>query len=437
MSHDAVTSPIETERLPMPQNSARLIAVNSHVHFAPLDGLRGVAILLVVLVHCTIDQGERTAATRAVGTFTTAGWCGVHLFFVLSGFLIGGILIEAKGTAGYYRSFYMRRFLRILPLYYAFVLTVLYVLPEARHLLRGDLLHVWSGQLCILGHLYNMKEVFTSEASPDAFGMFWTLAVEEQVYLVWPAIIALCPRRRLAGVCLGLMAASFAFRLGMLLSHNVIGAFHWTPSSIDAFAAGTLVAHLLRRPGGPERLRAWGPAAFAGSGLFLVGLALGQGHFNIWRSPKTMMTVGTAALAIFFAAAIACISTGGRARPYNRVLSAQVLCSLGRYSYALYIFHGSIILVLNPWVEGRTVLGLKWGTLPAQAAYLGFVLATSYIAAYLSYHLFEKQFLRLKAWFPIAGRGFPAPPAPDPARSRQEEGSPIDTSAVMERAGAG
>jgi peptidoglycan/LPS O-acetylase OafA/YrhL len=160
-------------------------------HIPALDGLRGIAILSVMLLHFTNAiaalPGSPTSAARSVFGW---GWTGVDLFFVLSGFLITGILLDSKGHPLYFRSFYARRALRIFPLYYA-ALFLFFVVPRAIPSVPATYSFAWHDQRWFWFYLGNFHPL-----GPDAkqfIGQFWSLAIEEQFYLVWPLLIWLTP----------------------------------------------------------------------------------------------------------------------------------------------------------------------------------------------------------------------------------------------------
>jgi peptidoglycan/LPS O-acetylase OafA/YrhL len=153
-----------------------------------LDGIRGIAVLWVMLHHFQL-YGEgfppTTFLDRQVERLTISGWIGVDLFFVLSGFLITGILLDSKSNTGYFRKFYMRRFLRIFPLYYGFLFAFMFVLPlidpeGAEFQLQ------FKEQIWYWTYLINWKLATIYVSEYIGISHFWSLAIEEQFYLVWP-----------------------------------------------------------------------------------------------------------------------------------------------------------------------------------------------------------------------------------------------------------
>ncbi len=186
-------------------------------HIPALDGLRGLAILMVMVIH-QAGLVPKSALDRAVLMVLPLGEAGVDLFFVLSGFLITGILVASKGAPHYYRNFYARRFLRIFPLYYAVLFAVFFVLPHLVPSPQSKWGHV-SGpnQLWYWAYLSNWYIALkTRGPTHGVVDLSWTLSIEEQFYLTWPMVVALSSRRTLLAICAGLIASGPAFRLTMV-----------------------------------------------------------------------------------------------------------------------------------------------------------------------------------------------------------------------------
>jgi peptidoglycan/LPS O-acetylase OafA/YrhL len=364
-----------------------------------LDGLRGIAILLVLVLHFTMYGGPAPAAglDLLVHRVAVAGWIGVDLFFVLSGFLITGILYDAKGGEGYFRTFYLRRLLRIAPLYYGALAIFLVLLPavwpghEGLAWLRGESLWYWT-------YLLNFR--IAAEGWPDfgALGHFWSLAVEEQFYLFWPVAVFLLRRRPLMALCAACMALAVATRLVLHLAGNPPAAFVLAPARLDALAAGAFLALLVRSPGGLSTAVRWArPAAAAGAaGL----LALFLWKRGLPSEDPAVSVAGQALLALFFAAVLALALAARPEGRGGRWLAAPVLVFFGRYSYGLYVVHHPL-LFLKP--EGLsfglfpTVLG---SSLPGWLLFVVAGVAVSVALSLLSWHLLEKPFLDLKDRMP-------------------------------------
>ena len=347
-------------------------------HYLALDGLRGVAILLV-FIHHSLTVSGRSPVARMFETLRSIGWTGVTLFFVLSGFLIGGILLDSRGSRGYFVNFYMRRTLRIFPLYYGFLVGVLFLAPVLGHWIYGRPMEPLPGQFIFWTYLANYRDVLPACPAPIALDPLWSLAVEEQVYLVWPAFIAFCPRRWLVGVLVAILPASLAWRCGALALHRSFAwSYSWTPACLDAFAAGTLVAVMIRRADGLEWLRIWVPRVFGLTGAFLAGLWIGGRTFDFWMNATVLLTVGLTVLPLFFAALIAGIVTGCVPGPLAHILSAPGLRSVGRYSYAIYLFHVVLIDQFGNVFQTYLGSGSTWHGVPVQIGFSLVVFACAY-----------------------------------------------------------
>jgi peptidoglycan/LPS O-acetylase OafA/YrhL len=375
-----------------------------------LDGVRGLAILLVMAHNLDPFEGGVRLIDRFAELAATFGWVGVQLFFVLSGYLISGILLDTRGAPGYYRAFFGRRVLRIFPLYYGVLLLSLVIMPRLG-IAPGRLLADRGHQIWLWTYLINWAEPLGGGVA--AFPHFWSLAVEEQFYLVWPFVVArTTPRRLLHGAAV-LVVIAFGARLGLRLAGaSEGGPYMFTLCRMDALALGGAVAALLRIPAYRARAARWRGVTLAGSTLFVVGVLATRGY------PRTSFldqTFGYTILAVAFAALV--LQTvldheRGRGR-IGAVFNNAVLRSLGKYSYAIYVFHQPLNQMigerlLHHWLPQG--IGLKAGS-----AYMVCVTAASYTLAVVSYHGYEKHFLALKRYF-VPGRR-PDLPAQEP-RSR-------------------
>ena len=371
-------------------------------HLPALDGVRGLAILLVMASHLfpgnTANGG---CLLRWTGIALTHGGIGVDLFFVLSGFLITGILYDSVQERHFFRTFYARRILRIFPLYYA-VLILLFLLTGPLHI------H-WQGmEWPLLLYLQNTSWVMPlyrfHPATTISLDHFWSLAVEEQFYLVWPFLVYLFARRRsIVVVCLTLSFVSLCLRLVLALratDFNIINRD--TICRADALLLGAMLAVLLRAPLWHDRILRLAPQVAVAAFLLLasgVGLqAVLPRLIPAWRIGLEACTLSLrySVLAIFFTAFLAlCLRHGSI---YERVFSWPGLRFFGRYSYGLYVLH----LVPLPFLLGyfRELIAQvtpSKGISVVGAGLLSFGVAV--LAAVFSYHFFERPFLRLKRYF--------------------------------------
>ncbi|MGH9615353.1 MAG: acyltransferase family protein [Acidobacteriaceae bacterium] len=372
-------------------------------HLPALDGVRGLAILLVLIVHLMLfnnDTGNRWL--DSIGQLRSLGFLGVDLFFVLSGFLITGILFDTLHDAHYFRNFYMRRFLRIFPLYYGFLFLLLILTP----VLHG----VWGGrQYVLLGYMQNTGIWFPTDGFHPSdlidLNHFWSLAVEEQFYLVWPLLIFLIrDRKRLIRLSLILSACALALRIGFSIHETPFQVglvYEWTLCRMDTLMFGGCLALVLR--GEHSLSRRWAAVWFWGSGVVMVGYALTHPRIYL-SSAKFIGTFGYTMCAIAFAALIF-LSLDPDSR-WNRVFSMGWLRSLGKYSYGIYVIHILVGHLLDMWLRDWLGVSLRNFLAPrlhtrVVAILIEFVLnvIVIYGVAYLSYNLYEVRFLRLKRHF--------------------------------------
>jgi peptidoglycan/LPS O-acetylase OafA/YrhL len=354
-----------------------------------LDGIRGIAIVWVVL-HNTMDRSLAPAGgvLHLLAAVSHLGWIGVQLFFALSGFLITAGLLSSQGTLHYFRDFYAKRALRILPLYYAVLFALLVILPRV---------------VTLPARLHAEQQaplwLFTlnwTQSSPYGFGHFWSLAVEEQFYLVWPLVVWRLSPRRLLSVCVWIAAGALLVRC-VLVAHGATWGtlYENTVCRMDALALGAAGACVLRIPELRYQLlsRLWSISALA-LVLFLVGVPLTHIYD---RDSWTGQTFGYTILALCSAAFVAAVAVlpADRARAgIFAPLSWPLLRSCGKYSYAMYVFHG----LLHKWL-GEPWLVANFGerpTVQVAYAYAFVVLAASYLLGFCSYHALEKPFLDLK-----------------------------------------
>jgi peptidoglycan/LPS O-acetylase OafA/YrhL len=378
-------------------------------HVPALDGVRGLAILMVLVDHLMLfNSNNGSHWIDALAQLRGLGGTGVDLFFVLSGFLITGILYDTLQNAHYFRNFYMRRLLRIFPLYYGFLFLLLALTPW---------LHVtWGGrQYVLLAYLQNTAIWFPVSGFHPAvlvdLNHFWSLAVEEQFYCVWPLLVFLVrDRRRL--MQLSILLSIFALLLRLYLSRHgnalAAGIVHeWTLCRMDTLMLGGFLALLLRGRSSaslhPERYR-W-PAELFFWCVVLIVVEYATTHLRTeFGYTRFSATYASTLLALAYAALLFLALQPGTL--WNRLFCRAWLRSFGKYSYGIYVLHIAV-----PYLLGRIIhrlLGTSlhiWLTpcLHSRPAAILVEFAVSvavvYAAAWLSYNLYEVRFLRLKRYF--------------------------------------
>lgn len=375
---------------PPPSPSVRISG-----HLWVLDGIRGLAILLVLIYHFTLGMSGQGLAARLVFKATSAGWCGVDLFFVLSGFLITGILCDAKGSTHRFRNFYARRALRVFPLYYGVLIGVFAALPLIATT-TGGFNGVEDAYVWLWSYGTNIRVAMRGEWFP--LSHFWTLAVEEHFYMFWPAVVFLCDRKTTVRVCLGMILLALVARVWLVSQGAVLAAYCLTVCRMDALAMGGLVALAAR---GPRGLEAWASVARMTLLLGTITLtALVGWRFGLAFQDPVIQTIGYLALDVCFAALLALVVAAPASSPLAVACNLAPLRSLGRYSYGLYVYNSIFILC----AEGSSLLPrlVSWSGSTTLGRLLFIVLAASstLAVAWLSWHLLERPFLRLKRYFP-------------------------------------
>jgi peptidoglycan/LPS O-acetylase OafA/YrhL len=393
-------------------------------HIPVLDGIRGLAIVMVMIIHLWW-MPQRSAIDRVFTVGANLGWFGVDLFFVLSGYLITGILLDAKGAASYFRNFYVRRILRIFPLYYLVLILSLYVLPHALPpdkvarfgSIAGDVRYYWL-------YLSNFAIARAGMARHGILDVTWSLAIEEQFYLVWPAVVAFCSRRALARIAAGLAVASLAARLGLhfFSSYNAFSIYVLTPCRLDGLAVGAILAIWAREPGGLERFKRPARVAIYALLPLVIGLPVAEelfgtpSDFGVGFGP-VFITVGLSLLAVLFGALLILVVTAEPGSTLQRVFGSAFLRTFGKYSYGLYLIHLPLRALIRDRIYGpsdRNALihypRLLGSELPGQMLFYLVAGSAALGCAWVSFQIFEKQFLKLKRLFPSGAAG--APPRP-------------------------
>jgi peptidoglycan/LPS O-acetylase OafA/YrhL len=370
-------------------------------HFAPLDGLRGAAILFVLLDHFKMVP-RANLLDQVIGKIAGLGVSGVDLFFVLSGFLITGILLDAKGGPNYFLSFYMRRTLRIFPLYYAYLAAMLLLLPLTRSLFH-TLIHETAPPIPHQAWIWLYGSNIAVSIFPDfvtpGFEHLWSLAVEEQFYLVWPMVVLLASRRWLVRICIGMVLIAPVLREICWLFHLELASTRLMPSRMDALALGGLVALAVRNAEWTVRLRQNCNAVIIVTGALVVALIAWRGT---WDRPDLWVdTLGLSIIAIFYAALLVKVLAAERS-PMGRFFDWPFLRNIGKYSYGIYVLHVIAAHLIAPVIYRYLgAVPLIMGSQILQQAVLFVLLAIpAYCMAWASWHGFEKWFLLLKAKFP-------------------------------------
>ena len=373
-------------------------------HVTALDGLRGIAVLLVILNHGVGLSSESSHTKDRLFMVATCGWVGVDLFFVLSGFLITGILCDTRRTPHYFERFYIRRALRIFPLYYAALLVLLIGMPFIDSKTGGEFRHYqgwyWAYLVNILSCLH------PNAPSVARTAHFWSLAVEEQFYMLWPLVVMLLDLRWLRRVCMGAIVAAPILRAILIFKIDRAGLWVYTllPTRIDALAAGALLAIAARDGETMALIERW-LARLVGCALIVVGaVALHDRSFAFWN--RDVQLFGYSAICVLGCALVAGLTWSRETSFLKRACENRLLRWFGRHSYAGYVIHFPLMyLVLRHWARLAGHSRLSLAHVSGRMSFTLLSLTASSGLAYLSWFVIERPFMRLKRHFSYGSVG--------------------------------
>ncbi len=374
-------------------------------HVTALDGVRGTAILLVLVFHLLWSNSETgSRLMNVVVALRGAGWVGVDLFYALSGFLITGILYDSLGDGHYFRNFYVRRVLRIMPLYYG-VVALLFVYVEFH-------LHQAAGRplALLLAYLNNTPLWWHTQSGTaliDLTNHLWSLAVEEQFYLVWPLLVFLVRgRRRLMWLALGLALAAPVTRV-VLQAHgaSVDATYKLTICRADSLLGGAWVA-LAVRGGLRAWVLRWAPAGFAVGLLACLTIGIRAGNFD-YEINAAVNGIGFSLVALTSACWVAMALRPGFTAS---LMTTGWLRFFGKYSYGIYVFHMPVAAVVG-WAFMPAVRAHVHSKLLMHLVEFGLGVGFTVAVAMVSFALYEKPLLGFKRYFEysrLKGTSYPA-----------------------------
>ncbi|MBK7319524.1 acyltransferase [Candidatus Villigracilis affinis] len=367
-----------------------------------LDGLRGIAILLVIAHHVLkrADYFTANGFLHFITRLSLVGWMGVDIFFVLSGFLITSILLKAKDEKNYYKNFYARRVLRIFPLYYAalalFLIAVKFVPAVAK---TADTTIPYLPTFL----LYQQNWLYLFSIYPSAYlSVTWSLAIEEQFYLIWPAIVRMTNQKLLTWISAGIVILSLLVRtVATLLSPDSeqlpVIFFYNTFTRLEGLALGALTAIFFITPTNWQATvkRLALPASIVTMILFLylAFIASPAGPHPLYRNIP-LGTIGYTLLAFSSAAMIIFLTSGAEASLIRKIFANGGLVFFGKYSYSMYLFHMPVALTLLDIMVKAKVRGWEY-----YVAYSALTVVITSLLALLTWNILENPLLKLKRHF--------------------------------------
>ena len=351
-------------------------------YIALLDGFRGLAILLVMALHF-------------LGFIP--GWAGVDLFFVLSGFLLTWKLVQGLNEPRYFLKFYWRRVVRIFPLYFLLLIFVFLIFPLLIPSLvttsYRDLMDIQMWYWTFCQNIYNARNGWPANIS---IIHLWSLATEMQFYLIWPFVIRFFYKkgRQLHWMLAGLIVFAVVFRLfaDKVIPMSPLYRYVLLPARIDSFAAGALLYLLIQRYANRlKQIMFWVAIGGAALNLLLYAVLQIPMHFTEPFASRFAFTP----VDITWAALMGYGLLAAKSNLVQQVFTKKLLTNIGKYSYAMYIVHMPLWTMLNRLLQNKYGLQLQHEPLLWWA--VSFVLAAVvYFIGYISYHTFERYFMRLK-----------------------------------------
>ncbi len=341
-----------------------------------LDGIRAIAALMVMIFHFFLSTPVNSSILKLFAKISIFGQTGVTLFFVLSGFLITRILIHTKNKEGYFKNFYLRRTLRIFPLYYLYLLLSYFVFP----LLFSQVRPAIGEQVFFYTYLQNFAMTFSWNASGP--GHFWSLAVEEHFYLFWPLLVYLVSRKNLQRIIIGIIL--FALLLRVYMINNGYEVFYFTFTRFDSLAIGALLALM--------ELKSFFVKEKAKRFLLLLGIifipTISMWVFFTGKGNHMIQIFKFLLLGFTYFAILGFVLCQNKNNFLNKILESKFFSYTGRISYGLYVYHPfafelskEYMGISNFWID------------------LIFSFCLAYLISAISFHLFESVFLKLKKYF--------------------------------------
>ena len=370
--------------------------------YPELDGLRGIAIFMVMAFHfLLVPRWLHVPLLENSGILVTiishmihVGWIGVDLFFILSGFLITRILIHTKDKKSYFKNFYARRALRIFPLYYLALLVWIYIEDFFPLGVKNGIDEHY------LSYLFSYTSNFLIvhkgwSALPMPLVHFWTLAIEEQYYLIWPIFIHFLNKKSIMILCFVLFLSSLCVRHVFLTNENHLMANIYSFSRLYALIMGSFLALVFHRDFNEKKIAAIGIV----SALVIISyLFLAEDFY--FKKVEDLVPV----VAVFFVSIVALASLPGKynfTRTLKHALQNPFLVWMGRRSYCFYIVHQFIIVYFV--TSGLSIrlmpLVIKNSVFLTFLYYFIFPFAVTAIIGEISWNVFESKFLRLKKYF--------------------------------------
>ena len=375
-----------------PNSTATSAIVRSTVwcsgqHCPELDGVRGLAILMVTLYRFMKEVDPSAHPILAmVHRFAPVGERGVDLFVVLSGFLITGILLQTKSRDGYFRKFFVRRSLRIFPLYFTALIICLWLIPSIYSPTAFD--KPQAQQIYLWTYMTNIRMSWLNEWCFGPLDHFWSLAVEEHFYLVWPFVVFYLSSKSLLRlsvaviVLVGLARMIASTRREFDVAVDVLTVFR-----CDSLCFGSLLAVVLATAVNPttiERVARWTLPPLI---VALLGIVALRSRFG---------TLPSSLCPAFWMILLALLLSRPTTHWMSKIARTNFLMWLGKYSYGMYVVQLPLVSLVTVEMVTGFLANLTPNPLIVFLAYVPLMFLLTMALGYVSYHGLEKHFLRLK-----------------------------------------
>ncbi|WP_435134150.1 acyltransferase family protein [Formosa sp. A9] len=345
-------------------------------YYKNLDGIRAIAALMVMFFHFFIGIESKGGLLGFLTKVSVFGQTGVTLFFVLSGFLITRILIATKNTEGFFKNFYLRRTLRIFPLYYLFLFISYYIAP----IFFGTKIPELHQQLYYYTYLQNFASTFNWDAIGPSH--FWSLAVEEHFYLFWPFVVYLFSNKNLIKIISGIIIVALVLRWYMLSEGYQV--FYFTFTRFDSLAIGALLAIIEIECGFKKRTA----KKFSVLLLSLIVPTIMMWTIFTGTGDIYIQTFKFLLLSGIYFSLIGMLLCLKEEHFVNKILRTKFFLFTGKISYGLYVYHPLAYKFCEHYFEIENV-------------FLRFIvgITCSFLLSIISFYLFESSFLKLKKYF--------------------------------------
>ncbi len=405
-----MSQPAQPSAKPAPKN-----------YYTALDGIRGLGLFLVLIAHFRLFYLLELTPIHAWEDWFLQlmdfNWVAMEWFFAMSGFLITGILLKSKTQEGYFKNFYIRRFLRIFPLYYAFLAIYFFVMPRFMDMANNP----ESAYAFVSEHqgwYWTYFGNFLLAMQGDWLGEmshFWSLAVEEHFYMVWPFLVYFMAGRRLMIFSAVGVVASIALRAYLVWGAGMspVSIYVMTPTRVDSLLMGSMLAVLASQAPNFARLVAIRKPLTLVSLLsipLLVWFYAKEGHFSaVGELAKTqqqghlypyVVVFGYFLVGVMSCTLVVWLLTGGEKHWLRRIFNHGFLRMLGQYSYGMYVIHFAVFGLFHQSPLSISGLSEAFGSraLGVPVAFILPFLATL-AGAWAIWHGFEKHFIKLKRYF--------------------------------------